>query len=531
MYNKIVTAAEAVSHIPDNAFVAVSGVNFAGTPMELVDAIVERYEKEGHPKNIDLTNSGNNGGMPHLKVEGLLGTYYAGFPSMDWRTADGGFTDGNVIPVFHLTQGIGTQIYRAQATGVPFLTKIGFGTYLDPRIDAACANDKARALSKEKPIVKIVEVGGEEYLHVDLPPITVTLLRGTSCDTDGNLINDDESIKNELLPMAMAAHNNGGIVIAQVKNVLEPGEIDAADVKVPGMLVDYVVKCSNVEKWAIQNTSRTYNLGLTGHMRLAKEAVPFEQMKPDGVRELIARRAIAELTPGCVANVGLGVPTGIPYLAMCEGVDEMYYQTIELGAIGGYTGSGPFFSGAFNAWAFLDHHEMFAFIDGGGLDIAFLGVGDIDETGSVNVTRVKGITNGSGGFVNISTNAKKVVFATTHTAGGKVEVENGKLKILEPGKPLKFIKQVEQISFSGPEAMKRGQEILYITERAVFRLIDGKITLVEYAEGLDIENDIIAAMGFRPEVSPDAKPIPAFVFETGLIGLKEQWEAYDGQIG
>jgi propionate CoA-transferase len=525
MFDKVVTAAEAVSHIKDNDFVAVSGVNFAGTPMELVDAIVDRFEKEGHPRNLDLTNSGNNAYMPRFKQEGLIGVYYAGFPSMDWRTEDGGYTDGNVVPVFHLTQGIGTQIYRAQATGTPYLTKIGFGTYLDPRLDGACANEKARAIAKEKPIVKIVEVGGTEYLHVDLPPITVALIRGTTCDTDGNLINNDESIKNELLPIAMAAHNNGGIVIVQVKNVVELGQIDAADVKVPGMLVDYVVKCSDPVKWAIPNTSRTYQLGLTGHMRIAKETVPFDVMKPSGVREWIARRGITELTPSCAANVGLGVPTGIPYLAVQEGIDEMYYQTIELGAIGGYTGSGHFFSGAFNAWAFLDHHEMFAFIDGGGLDVTFLGVGDIDKEGSVNVTRVKGITNGSGGFVNISTNSKKVVFLTTHTASGKVDVENGKLKILEPGKPLKFVQKVEQISFSGPEAMKRGQEVMYITERAVFRLIDGKFTLVEYADGLDIEKDIIGAMGFRPEISPDAKPIPAYVFESGPIGLKAQWEA------
>jgi propionate CoA-transferase len=524
MYDKIVTAAEAVSHIPDNAFVAVSGVNFAGTPLELIDAIVERFEKVGHPKNIDLTNSGNNAGMPRFKVEGLVGVYYAGFPSMDWRIPDGGFTDNNMIPVFHFTQGIGTQFYRAQAAGVPYLTKIGFGTYLDPRIDAACANAKARAVQDEKQIIKIVEVGGEQYMHVDLPPVTVALIRGTSCDTDGNLINDDESIKNELLPMAMAAHNNGGVVIAQVKNVVEPGEIDAADVKVPGMLVDYVVKCSDPEKWAIPNSSFKFNPGLTGHVRIAKETVPFDEMKPSGVREIIARRGILELTPGCAANVGLGIPTGIPYIAMTEGIDEMYYQTIELGAVGGYTGSGHYFSGAFNAWAFLDHHEMFAFIDGGGLDITFLGVGDIDETGSVNVTRVKGITNGSGGFVNISTNSKKVVFVTTHTAGGKVDVENGRLKILEPGKPLKFRKKVEQISFSGQEAAKRGQDVLYITERAVFKLIDGKVTLVEIAEGLDIERDVVDAMGFRPEIAKDLKPMPSFVFANERIGLRDAWE-------
>jgi len=531
MYNKVVTAAEAVSHIPDNAFVAVSGVNVAGTPMELLDAIADRFKKEGRPRSIDFTNSGNNAYMHPIAVEGLAGVYYAGFPALGFKTEDGGFTDRNVIPVFHLTQGIGTQFYRAQAAKVPYLTRIGIGTYLDPRIDAGCANEKARALQKEKEIVKLVTIDGTEYLHIDLPPVTVALIRGTSADTDGNLINDDEAIKNELLPMAMAAHNNGGIVIAQVKTVVEPGQIDAADVKVPGMLVDYVVQCTDIEKWAPQQfavlTDPEYGKfqpGLTGHCNVSVDEIPMKSWAPTGIKLAIARRAMMELRPGCTSNVGLGIPTGIPYAAYLEGIHDKYYQTIELGAIGGYTGSGWYFSTAFNAWAYLDHHEMFAFIDGGGLDITFLGVGDIDEKGCVNVTRIKGITNGSGGFINISTNAGKVVFLTTHTAGGKIETVDGKVKIIEEGKPLKFVKKVEQVSFNTAEAKKRGQEVMCITERAVFRIEDEKMILTEYAEGLDIEKDIIAPMGFRPEISHDLKTIPAIVFTDELLGLKAEWE-------
>jgi propionate CoA-transferase len=528
MYKKVVTAEEAVSHIPDNAFVGICGVNVAGTAMELIDAVVDRYQKEGHPKSIDFTNSGNNVYIKQLAVEGLAGVYYAGFPSMDFRNESGGFTENNIIPVFHLSQGIGSNIYRSQANHRPFLTKVGLGTYIDPRQSGGCANQKAKELAEKKPVVKLIEIEGEEYLHIDLPPITVAFIRATTSDTDGNLIDNEEAIKNEVLPLAMAAHNNGGIVIAQVKNVVEPGDIDAADVSVPGMLVDYVVKCTDVVKWHPQNMSpRGDEPGLAGHMRVAKETIPFEMWRPRGGSRMIsARRATQEMWPGCICNIGVGIPMGITYIIAEEDVQDMYYQTIELGAIGGYTAGGIYFSTAFNAVAYLRHHEMFDFIDGGGLDVTFLGAAEIGEDGSVNVTRIKGNTIGSGGFVHIATNTKKVVFMCTHTAGGKDELANGSLKIIEQGKPTKFVKQAEQISFNGKEALKNGKEVIYMTERAVFRLADGKLTLIEYAPGLDIEKDIIGYMGFRPEISPDIKPMPDWCFDTEKkIGLKEKWEA------
>jgi len=527
MYKKVVTAAEAVSHIPDEAFIGVCGVNVAGTAMELIDAIVDRYKAEGHPKSINFTNSGNNAYIKPLAVEGLAGIYYAAFPSMDFKVEDGGFTENNIIPVFHLTQGIGSSFYRSQASNMPHITKVGLNTYMDPRQDGGCANQKAKDLAKERPVVKLIELDGEEYLHIDLPPITVALIRGTSADSDGNLSDYDEAIKNEILPLAMAAHNNGGIVIAQVKNIVEPGDIDAADVAVPGMLVDYVVRCTDTLKWHPQCLGQAeVHPGLTGHMRVAKEMIPFEVWRPQGGSRMVsARRATQELWPGCICNVGVGIPMGITYIIAEEDVQDMYYQTIELGAIGGYTSGGFYFSTAFNARAYLRHYEMFDFIDGGGLDIAFLGAAEVGEDGSVNVTRIKGHTIGSGGFLHISTHTKKVVFMCTHTAGGKDELEDGKLKILNPGKPEKFVKQVEQVSFNGKEAAKAGKEVMYVTERAVFRLIDGKLTLVEYAPGLDIEKDIIGMMNFRPEISKDLKPMPDWCFDTeNKIGLKEKWE-------
>jgi propionate CoA-transferase len=379
-------------------------------------------------------------------------------------------------------------------------------------------------MAKERPLVKVVEIENEEYLHFNLPPLTVALIRATSSDADGNLINDDEAIKNEILPMAMAAHNNGGIVIAQVKNLLERGAIDGADVKVPGMLVDYVVVCSDQEKWALQNGTGVLIPAIGGHLKAAKESIPFEEMEPHGFKSLMARRGAAELWPGCVCNVGIGIPIGIPYVTAMEDVWDMYYQTVELGAIGGYIGGGPYFSYAFNARSYLNHDEMFNFIDGRGLDITFLGAGEVGEDGSVNVTRINGRTNGSGGFVNISSNTNKIVFMCTHTTGGGAEIVDGKLQITKPGSPHKFVKEVEQVAFNGKMAAAQGKDVTYVTERAVFKLLDGKLTLTEYTPGVDIERDILAMMEFRPEISPDLKPIPDFCFRTDPIGLKEQWE-------
>jgi acyl CoA:acetate/3-ketoacid CoA transferase len=348
----------------------------------------------------------------------------------------------------------------------------------------------------------------------------------------------EEPIKGEILALAMAVHNNGGIVIVQVNSLREPGTIHGADVKIPGMLVDYVVVCSDRKKWAPQNLAmmRTpeavgrppgsdgYEPGITGHYTIAREAVPLERWRPSGVKMMLARRAAAELRPGYICNFGLGIPVGIPYITAMEEVQDLYYPSIEFGAIGGYIGGGAYFTSSFNARAYLRHDEMFTFIDGKGLDISFLGAGDVGEDGSVNVTRIAGRTNGSGGFVNISTHTDKLVFLFTHTAGGSCEIVDGALRILTQGKPLKFVKEVEQIAFNGKKAAKEGKDVTYITERAVFKLLDGKVTLVEYAPGLDIEKDIVSQMGFRPAISPDAVPMPDFCFRTDKIGLKEKWE-------
>ncbi|MCL2165723.1 MAG: acyl CoA:acetate/3-ketoacid CoA transferase [Clostridiales bacterium] len=512
--SKIVTAAEAISKIPDGAFVAIAGVGGNGIPSESVAALAERYEKEQHPKGISVMCSGGNPAPNSLTKEGLMGGYYSGLPGLDTD-----LIKSNAFPAYALTQGIAVQLYRAQANDSPFLTKAGVNTFLDPRIEASALNDNAAG----KPIVELLTIGGQEYLHYDLPPVTVALIRGTTADTDGNLTNEEELIKHEILYMAMAAHNNGGIVIAQVKHIAPLGSLNAAMIKVPGMLVDYVIPCSDVPKWHTPDMTKVYSAGQTGYAKVDDSFVPLHTYKPDGDRLIVARRATEELKPGLVCNVGIGMPAGIAYVVSTEGIFNDFYLSNELGAIGGHIGNGMFFATAFNARAYMNHHEMFDFINGHGLDITFLGAAEVDEDGSVNVTRIAGKIRGSGGFINIASSTRKVVFLSSFTVGGDSTGDNGSLKILEQGKPGKFLKKVDQISFNGKDAERRGQEIMYVTERAVFKLIKGKVTLIEIAEGMDLQKDILDFMEFKPEIAPDLKKMSRFCFSTDPIGLKEQW--------
>ena len=515
MRNKIVTAAEAAAKIPDGAFIGISGVGPYGVAMEVYQAIAERYKNERRPGNISLIHAGGNMYTPDFTGDGMMAAYYSGLPNLD-----SDLMDSDLFPVYSLSQGLVVQIFRAQANDTPFLTKAGVNTFLDPRIEAGAANRKA----KENPIVEVVSIGGEEYLHYDLPPVTCAVIRATTADTEGNITDEEEAVKFELLYLAMAAHNNGGIVIAQVKNLAGAGSLHGGAIKVPGMLVDYVVPCTDQDKWHWPKIDAPYSRGLTGFQKIEESLIPIESYAPDKERLVVARRASEELRQGCVCNLGIGMPVGISYIVSKEGIQDMLFLSNELGAIGGHLGGNLFFPASFNARAYMCHDEMFDFINGHGLDITFLGAAEIDERGSVNVTRIGGKIKGSGGFVNLAASTKKVVFISSFTIGGKYAVEYGALKITAPGKSGKFPASVDQISFNGSDAVKRGQEVLYITERAVFTLESGKMTLIEYAPGLDIDNDILAFMDFKPEIAPDLKPMPAYCFETGLIGIKERWE-------
>jgi len=328
---------------------------------------------------------------------------------------------------------------------------------------------------------------------------------------------EDEGALLECLPLAQAARNSGGIVIAQVKNLAKRGTLEPMQVRVPGVLVDYLVLAKEENHW--QSAATYYSPAFAGTLKVPLNSIP---EWPLDERLVISRRAAMELNAGSIVNLGIGVPDGVAIVASQEGASDLLTLTTELGAIGGIPAGGQNFGMSFNAQAFVEQQAQFDWYDGGGLDQAFLGAAEVDQLGNVNVSKFKGRCVGCGGFINITQNAKKVVYCGTFTAGGlKVKVADGSLAILQEGKGKKYVKAVEQVTFSGAYATQTRQPVLYITERCVFELREGVLTLTEIAPGMDLERDILARMEFRPVVAPDLKLMPAEIFHARWGGLRQ----------
>jgi propionate CoA-transferase len=404
----------------------------------------------------------------------------------------------NKITGYNLPQGVISKLYRSCAAGSPGLfTKVGLHTYVDPRLGGGKVNE----VTKED-IVKHVEVEGEEWLFYKATPIDVALIRATSADPSGNLSMEKECLTLDVLAQAMAAHNNGGVVIAQVERIVEQGSIKPKDVRVPGILVDCVVVAEQPEMHRM-NYGVMYNPALSGEIRIPVDAMP--KMDLDE-RKIIARRAAFELPPNGVINLGVGAPDGVAAVAAEERVTPYITMTTEAGAIGGVLAGGSSFGASANAHAIIDQNQMFDFYHGRGLDLTCLGMAECDQFGNVNTSKFGGRLNGCGGFIDISQNARAVVFAGTFTAGGlEVEIHYGKLKIVKEGRARKFVNNVEQITFSGPYASRKSQPVIYVTERCVFQLTPGGLELIEVAPGIDIDKHILAQMDFKPIIN---KPMP-----------------------
>jgi propionate CoA-transferase len=347
--------------------------------------------------------------------------------------------------------------------------------------------------------------------------VDVANIRGTTADEDGNLTLENEGALMECLPLAQAARNSGGIVIAQVEYLAKTGTLNPMSVRVPGVLVDYIVIAKPENHW--QAGATYYNPAFSGQIKVPLNAIP---ELPLDERLVMARRAAMELTPGSIVNLGIGVPDGVAIVASMEGAADLLTLTSESGAIGGVPAGGQNFGMSFNAQAMVEQQAQFDWYDGGGLDQAFLGAAEVDRNGNVNVSKFKGRCVGCGGFINITQNAKKVVYCGTFTAGGlKVLVADGKLVIAQEGRGKKYVNKVEQVTFSGAYATKTRQPVLYITERCVFELREGVLTLTEIAPGMDLERDILAQMEFRPAIAKDLKLMPAEIFHAKWGGLRQ----------
>lgn len=510
------TAEAAVARIPDGATVGVSGLGLCGWAEEVGVALEQAYLEGGHPRDLTLVHGAGIGnalgaGTHHLGHEGLVTKWIGAHTGVAPAMAQ--LIEENHCAAYCIPQGVVVQLYREIAAHRPgIISKVGLGTYVDPRVEGAKMNE---ATTEE--YVKVVEIEGEEYLFYPSFPIDVAVIRATTADERGNLAMDEEALLLEQLPLAQAAKNTGGIVIAQVKYEARGGSLHPKHARIPGALVDYVVVASSPE-YHPQTAAADFEPALAGDLKIPLAAIP---PLPMSERLVVARRASAELFAGAVVNTGFGYPDGIGSVCAQEGVADLVTLTTEVGAIGGEPGVDFRFGTSYNADVFLEHQATFDWYDGGGIDIAFLGLAQTDRWGNVNVSRFSGRAVGVGGFVNISQGTRNIVYCGGFTAGGlKVETGDGQLRIITEGAHKKFLDQVEEITFSGTQAAARGQRVLYVTERAVFELRDGRMTLVEIAPGVDLENDVLAQMEFEPTVADDLDLMDAALFRPQWGGLR-----------
>lgn len=490
--NKFTTADEAVKLIKDNDTVAlIGGGGGLVEPSHLFRAISRRFLRTGYPRNLTVIHSLGIGdkkteGMNHFAHEGLvkrvIGGHWVWSPKMQEMARD------DKIEAYVLPSGCVMQLYREIGGKRPGLfTHVGLGTFVDPRQQGG----KMNASAKED-LVELVTIGGRELLWYKSFPINVAIIRGSFADSDGNISLDQEAANVDIYAAALAAHNSGGVVIAQVRTAVDLNSLPARAVRVPGAIVDAVV----VDPTQQMSYDVPYDPLLSGERR---GPIVIDPPEPLNVRSLIARRAYRELRDDDVINFGVGIGEGVAKIMAERDEVGRFYQTIEHGTYGGSLLVGLLFGFSHSASAMIDGPSQFDFYSGGGLDMAFLGFGELDRHGDVNVSKLGGLTVGPGGFMDIAQNAKKVVFCGTFdTKGTKVEIGVGSLKIVRPGAVRKLVSKVEQVTYSGQQALKLGHEALFVTERAVFRLTEEGLVLSEVAPGLDLKADILDQMDFHP---------------------------------
>jgi propionate CoA-transferase len=504
--NKFVTAQDAASLIRDGDTVALIGGGGGLVEASCLHAAIEaRFLETRHPRGLTVIHSLGIGdrkasGMNRFAHEGMvkrvIGGHWVWSPRMQQLARE------NKIEAYVFPGGVAMQLFREIGAGRPGLfTHVGLGTFVDPRVEGGRMNQAAK-----DDLIEVVTIDGKELLRYKSFPVNVAVIRGSFADAHGNVSLDQEPANVDIYAAALAAHNSGGKVIVQVRTAVEVGALPARAVRVPGAIVDAVV----VDPLQQMGYDVVYDPTMSGEIKgPPKPLTP----QPFTVRQLIARRAADELVEGAVLNYGFGIPDGVARLIAERGHIDRYYQTIEHGTYGGELLEGTLFGYARNATAMIDGPSQFDFYSGGGLDLAFLGFGEIDAAGNVNVSKLGGVTVGPGGFIDIAQNARKVVFCGTFDAKGtELEIAGGKLRIGKHGEVTKLVNKVEQITWSGPEGIKRGQQVVYVTERAVFRLMPNGLALSEVAPGIDVKRDVLDRMQFAPIVARDPALMPSAHF-------------------
>jgi len=511
--SKVIDVHEAVGLVHDGATIVIGGSGAGhALPQRFIDELAAVYQAEGRPRELTTVRVVGIGdfaerGFSQLGLPGLMkrtiGSNIGNEPRL------GALVEQNQIEAYSFPQGVLSELMREIAAGRPGLvTGVGLGTYVDPRQTGGKQNP-----CTTEDLVELVTLRGREWLLFHAFPIDVAVIRGTTADEDGNLTMEGEAVQGEMLAMAMAARNSGGIVIAQVRQLATRGSLPMRDVKVPGALIDHVYV--DPDQWQTYITRDSpYYAGAMRRPPVAQDPLPLD------VRKVIARRSLLEFPPGAICNLGFGISQLIGRVAWEEGITDRLVLTVEQGIFGGVPVAGNEGGAGFNYQAMIDQPSMFDFYDGGGLDIASLSFAEVDADGNVNVHAFEGRVRGPGGFPNISARTKRINFVGTLTAKGlELDISEAGVRIVRDGELGKFVPKVREISFNGKLARERGQQVRYITERAVFSLEDDGLVLVEVAPGIDVDRDVLGRMGFRPRVAENVRETDRRLYASGPMGL------------
>lgn len=518
---KFISPKEAAAMIADNSTVATIGMTLVSAAESILKAIEERYLNEHTPKNLTLVHScgqsDRDRGIQHFAHEGMISRIIGGHWGLQPKMMD--LIANNKVLAYCIPQGQFAQLYRSMAGGEPGkITKVGIGTFVDPRIEGGKMNE----LTKQAPnISEVIDINGEEYMMYKPIPLDYVIIRGTYVDEDGNLTTDEEAMQLEVFSAVMACKKFGGKVIAQAKYKVKNGQLHCKKVIVPGVFIDAVVICPNPQEDHRQTHSFAFDPAYCGDIKVP---VSNSDTLPLTVRKLIGRRALMELKANDILNVGTGIPNDVvgPILAE-EGIDQDVTVTVECGIYGGIPMGGVDFGIAKNNFALVRHDDQFDYYNGAGVDVTFMGAGQLDADGNVNATKLGPLPTGAGGFIDITTNAKHVVFCSTFTAKGlRCSFDGQRLHIDQEGSLVKMVKNVTQISYNGKLARQKRQRMTFVTERAVFELKDEGVVLTEIAPGIDLQSQVLDLMEFKPIVSPNLKLMNSNLFiAENPFGLKE----------